>query len=101
MAMKTIIDLIQTSDGVTDMVAFEHTMLMTSVGLGSVFVVGAGANVGRIYLIQRAGQRVIANPRTKVFAQLVSLEMSFYDKAKTGELVNRLASDTERLLARR
>jgi len=24
--MKTIIDLIQTSDGVTDMVAFEHTM---------------------------------------------------------------------------
>ena len=63
---------------------------MTSVGLGSVFVVGAGANVGRIYLIQRAGQRVIANPRTKVFAQLVSLEMSFYDKVSGCALAFRL-----------
>jgi len=46
--------------------------------------------VGRIYLIQRAGQRVIANPRTKVFAQLASLEMSFYDKVSGCALAFRL-----------
>ena len=69
--------------------------MVTTAGLGSIFIVGAAANVGRIFLIQRAGQRVIANLRKQIFNKLTGLEMAFFDKAKTGELVNRLASDTE------
>ena len=53
------------------------------------------ANAGRIFLISRAGQRIVARLRRRLFAKLTRLELGFYDSAKTGELVNRLSSDTE------
>ena len=59
-----------------------------------VFVVGGVANFGRVYLMQVAGQRIIRQLREKLFGSVIKQEMGFFDKTRTGELINRLSTDT-------
>lgn len=47
-----------------------------------------------IIVLQWAGQRLVARIRRDVFAAIVSQDISFFDTNRTGELTNRLASDT-------
>lgn len=62
--------------------------------LGFVFLGGAVANAGRIFLMQTSGQRIIQKLRSNTFRSVVSQEIAFFDKEKSGELINRLATDT-------
>ena len=53
----------------------------------------AGASAARFYLVMTIGERVVADLRRDVFAHLVSLSPSFFDSARSGELVSRLTAD--------
>ncbi|VDI62092.1 ATP-binding cassette, subfamily B (MDR/TAP), member 10 [Mytilus galloprovincialis] len=59
-----------------------------------VFIVGAVANFGRVYLMSVSGNRIINRLRQTLFSSIMRQEMGFFDKTKTGELVNRLSADT-------
>ena len=48
----------------------------------------------RGYWFTLAGERVVARLRIKLFTHLASLEVGFYDVTRTGELINRLSTDT-------
>ncbi len=48
----------------------------------------------RFVLFSNTGERVVAKLRSKLFEALMSQEVAFFDSQKTGELSNRLASDT-------
>jgi ABC transporter fused permease/ATP-binding protein len=48
----------------------------------------------RYYLFTTAGERVVTRLRQKLFANIMGQEVAFFDAHKTGELTNRLASDT-------
>jgi ABC transporter fused permease/ATP-binding protein len=48
----------------------------------------------RYSLFTTAGERVVARLRQNLFSHLISQEIAFFDERKTGELTNRLASDT-------
>src|SRR3979490_881309 len=50
----------------------------------------AGASATRYYLVTTIGERVVADLRDAVFERITSLSASFFDTAKTGELVSRL-----------
>ena len=52
---------------------------------------------GRYYFVIWLGERVVADLRRDVFAHLTRLSSSFYDTAKTGELVSRLTADTTQI----
>lgn len=41
-----------------------------------------------------AGERLVARVRQQLFQALIAQDISFFDSAKTGELMNRLAADT-------
>ena len=41
-----------------------------------------------------AGQRIIKRLRDKLFGAIVSQEIAFFDRTRTGELINRLSTDT-------
>lgn len=41
-----------------------------------------------------AGERVVARLRTRLYAHLLTQDMTFFDAHKSGELVSRLGSDT-------
>ncbi|KAF7253604.1 ATP-binding cassette sub-family B member 10, mitochondrial [Varanus komodoensis] len=62
--------------------------------LTGIFLCGAVANAIRVYLMQTAGQRIVKRLRATMFSSLMKQEIAFFDKTSTGELINRLSSDT-------
>jgi ATP-binding cassette subfamily B protein len=67
--------------------------------MGVVVLVIAIAAAIRYYLVATLGERVVADLRRDVFAHLTGLDASFYDGARTGELVSRLTADTTQIKA--
>ena len=67
--------------------------------IAMVVVVGvlAAASATRYFLVMTLGERVVADMRADLFAHLARLDASFYDTAKTGELVSRLTADTTQM----
>jgi subfamily B ATP-binding cassette protein MsbA len=54
-------------------------------------------NYLNIYLVSWASARAIADLRTKVFAHLQSLPLSFFNQSNTGDLISRVTNDTQSL----
>uniref|UniRef100_A0A915HT34 Uncharacterized protein n=1 Tax=Romanomermis culicivorax TaxID=13658 RepID=A0A915HT34_ROMCU len=63
------------------------------IGLVAFFTIGACATFGRVYLMNFAGERVVNRLRTTAFSSIIRQEIAFFDKSKTGELINRLSND--------
>merc|ERR1740130_1306246 len=62
--------------------------------LAVIFVLGGIATSIRGFLFNLAGERVVARLRAMLFTHLIAQDISFFDRNTTGELMNRLASDT-------
>ena len=62
-----------------------------------VVVVLALASASRYYLVMTIGERIVADLRRDVFAHLISLSPSFFDSARSGELISRLTADTTQI----
>lgn len=89
-ALGKIIDIIYTKDPV-QMKQNLNTLCAT---LLCVFLVGSLCNFGRVYLMNVSGQRITRALRERVFGSIVRQEVAFFDQNKTGELINRLSTDT-------
>ncbi len=63
----------------------------------AVVAVLALASGARYYLVTTLGERVVSDLRADLFRHLTNLDASFYDSAKTGELISRLTADTTQL----
>jgi len=66
-------------------------------GLLGVAVVLALATAARFLFVSMLGERVIADLRTRVYAHVLKLDLAFFEVTRSGELLSRLASDTELL----
>ena len=55
---------------------------------------GIAGGAIRGIIIAIAGERVVARLRNSLYAHLLSMEMGFFDKKKSGDLVSRLGNDT-------
>lgn len=58
------------------------------------FALSGLATAFRSYLFTAAGENIVARLRTQLYTAVVRREISFFDLRRTGELMNRLASDT-------
>lgn len=67
----------------------------TIVLLSLIYLAGALAALVRSWLFTLAGQRLVARIRKQLFASVVEQEVAFFDSNRTGELINRLSSDTQ------
>lgn len=85
-----VIDIIYTADPLK----MRENLATLSVVLLGVFLVGGLCNFGRVYVMSVSGQRIVQTLRQTVFGAIVKQEIAFFDKNKTGELVNRLSADT-------
>ncbi len=63
----------------------------------AVVAVLAVASAMRYYLVTTLGERIVADLRGDVFAHLTLLSLSFFDSAKTGEMISRLTADTTQI----
>lgn len=59
-----------------------------------VFIIQAISSSYRFYYFTLAGEKTVKRLRVKLFSQIISQEMPFFDFQKTGELLGRLSSDT-------
>ena len=55
------------------------------------------ASAGRYYFVITLGERVVSDIRTDVFAHVTRLSPSFFDRARSGEIVSRLTADTTQI----
>jgi ATP-binding cassette subfamily B protein len=89
-AVRRMIDFGFTAEGVAMINSYFSVMI-------AVVAVLAGASASRFYLVMTIGERIVADLRRDVFAHLVSLSPSFFDSARSGELVSRLTADTTQI----
>jgi ATP-binding cassette subfamily B protein len=61
----------------------------------AVFVVQAIAVALRSILFTVAGERIVTRLRTTLYRAIMRQEIAFFDQSRTGELLNRLSSDTQ------
>ena len=62
-----------------------------------VVTVMAVSVAARVYLVTWIGERVVADIRKAVFAQVLKLEPAFFEVTRTGEVISRLTTDTSLL----
>lgn len=65
-----------------------------ALSLLGLFLVMAIAGMLRAWWFTVAGERVVARLRKDLFASILGQDIGFFDQTRTGELTNRLASDT-------
>lgn len=65
------------------------------IGLFVVAIALGLATALRFFFVTLLGEKVIADVRNRVFSHLLSLDQHFFEDAKPGELISRLAADTE------
>ncbi|CAG9762931.1 unnamed protein product [Ceutorhynchus assimilis] len=92
-SLGKVLDIIYTN---TDDLQSAKTRLNQVCGiLLGVFLLGGVCNFGRVYFMSIAGYRMTQALRTRVFDSIVKQEQGWFDKRPTGELINRLSSDTQ------
>jgi len=64
-------------------------------GLFGVAAVLAVATAARYFFVSLLGERVAADLRRRLYDHLLTLDQAFYERTRSGELVSRLAADTE------
>jgi ATP-binding cassette subfamily B protein len=67
----------------------------TFLGLFAVALVLAFATAARYFCITLLGERSLAALRSKLYAHVIRLDVSFFERSRVGELTSRLGTDTE------
>ena len=73
-----------------------HVYFGFLIGVTAVLALASGA---RYYLVMTLGERIVADLRGDFFRHLTTLDQTFFDAEKTGEIVSRLSADTTQLKA--
>ncbi len=91
-AVRRMIDFGFSPEGIAMINSYFSVMI-------AVVAVLATASASRHYLVMTIGERIVADLRRDVFAHLISLSPSFFDSARSGELISRLTADTTQIKA--
>ena len=89
-AVRRMIDFGFTPEGIELINSYFSVMI-------AIVAVLALASASRYYLVMTIGERIVADLRRDVFAHLISLSPSFFDSARSGELISRLTADTTQI----
>ncbi len=89
------LDQLKSSEQEVKKLAIKDRLQRVCLGLTGVFLLGGLCNFGRVYLMRVSGQNITANLRNKVFSSIARQETAFFDKNRTGELINRLSADCQ------
>ena len=71
-----------------------HSLLMTSLGLVLFFTLRGIGHYFSIYFINWVGFKVVEDLRRECFGKLQQLQLSFYSRHSSGELISRVTNDT-------
>lgn len=80
-------------DGFTDVTKVDRAFLVM---LGAILLYTV-TRATEFFLISLLGERVVADLRRRLYSHLISLDVAFHDRNRSGELVARLGADAELL----
>jgi ATP-binding cassette subfamily B protein len=66
-------------------------------GLAAAALLGWGLDWARLYVLARVSERISADLRARTYAHLQRLSLEYFGGKRTGDLIARVSSDTERL----
>lgn len=69
----------------------------TILELLTVIFFSMGCTVGRAFIFNTGGERVVARLRVQLFRAIICQEIAMFDRRNTGELLSRLSADTTSL----
>lgn len=72
-----------------------HLIWLWAAGLLVVSLVQGAMDFLRLYLTALVGQKIVFRIRNDLFTHLNRLSFSFFDRARTGDLMSRVTSDTD------
>jgi ABC-type bacteriocin/lantibiotic exporter with double-glycine peptidase domain len=81
------------SGAIGDMEAIKQGRLATTLALVGLTLFGSVFSATRDILFKVTGQRVVLRLRKRLFTHMMHQDVAFFDKTKSGELVNRLSAD--------
>ncbi|MCB9640167.1 MAG: ATP-binding cassette domain-containing protein [Myxococcales bacterium] len=67
---------------------------IAALSMTAIFLVQGIAIAFRSYLFTVSGERIVTRLRQDLYGRIIRQEIGFFDQRRTGELINRLASDT-------
>lgn len=79
---------------VLNTVAEGGSLVVPFIVLAALVVGGAFAAGLQVYILERAGERVVLSLRKRLIARLLRLRVAEYDRNTTGDLLSRAGSDT-------
>lgn len=85
------------ADPAADVSAFTHSFWLWVALYLAILVVSVFFRYLEVAQLNKTGQVVIADLRSKLFGHMQRLDLSFFDKRPTGALVTRVTSDVENL----
>jgi ATP-binding cassette, subfamily B, bacterial len=77
--------------------SFTGLVVLLSVAVVVLAALDAGLGFVRSYLTQAVGQKVAFRIRSALYAHLQRLSLGFHDKQQTGELMNRVTRDADKV----
>ena len=72
-----------------------HGLAQLSLTLLGVYVVAGAASIVQGWLMVNVAQGLVADIRSELFAHLQQLSMAFFDRRSVGDLMSRVANDTD------
>ncbi|SHG79790.1 ABC transporter transmembrane domain-containing protein [Marivita hallyeonensis] len=91
MAVRRVVDNFNTEDG-----ALLDLYFSAALGIAALLAIGTAL---RYALVTRLGERVVADIRKAVFARVIGLSPTFFERVMTGEVLSRITTDTTLILS--
>lgn len=91
MAVRRVVDNFEIGSGI-----LLNQYFAAALGIAALLAVGTAL---RYALVTRLGERVVTDIRKEVFARVIGLSPSFYEKIMTGEVLSRITTDTTLILS--
>lgn len=80
---------------VIDTKSFLNDMRRPAINLFGMYILQSCFTFIYILLLSKIGERMAAKIRQDLFEKIIVQDLSFFDKNRTGELINRLTSDVQ------
>ena len=98
--LKVVIDTVAApagAAGAAPPAGAEGTVVVAAVALVVIVGLRAGASYASTVALALAGNRILTEVRSSLFAHVQQLSMSFHHRTRAGDMVNRLTGDVGRL----
>lgn len=89
--MGKIIDIVTNPE--TAQLPFGLSLTKFFAAFGSVLFFGAIANIGRVAIMRTTSERIVTRLREKLFNEIITKDIKFFDKQMSGDLISRLNVD--------